>query len=209
AKPGQLLRDASGQLPHVRENWRWTNRQGQEQYSVVPLFTDPDSQVGRLMEFSGTARRVERIAVDDPDIRARFGIDHYYQVSLLTDDSQGNPLTFCVREIPKGMPYGARPHYGEWVQAAGFFFKTWIYTTAAASESKTARQPSPLLIGRELAWRPTVVPKRGHSLNAVLVVVALTLMVLLWWMAWRGRRREQQWLARQIAEKAPIQEKRS
>ncbi|MEN6405639.1 MAG: hypothetical protein ABFC77_04120 [Thermoguttaceae bacterium] len=207
AKPGRLLRDAKRQLPNIRENWRWTNRQGQEQYSVVPLFTDPDSQVGRLMEFSGTARRVERIAVDDPDLRARFGIDHYFQVSLLTDDSQGNPLTFCVREIPQGMPYGAQPHYGEWVQAAGFFFKTWIYTTAATAASKTTRQPSPLLIGRDLAWRPVVVPPRGHSLNAALIIAALAMMGLFWWMAWRGRRREQQWLARQLAEKEPIEEK--
>ena len=81
---------------------------------------------------------VEEILVNDPDIVARFGIDHYYQVSLFTDDSYDKhwnpqPLTFCLRELPEGMPYGNLPRYGETVRMAGFFFKTWSYAVPRCS----------------------------------------------------------------------------
>lgn len=81
AKPDQLLQQADADLPKTRDGWRWTNRENKLLYSVVPLFNEPATQVGRLVALSGTARLVEKIHVEDPNTVARFGFDHYYQVS--------------------------------------------------------------------------------------------------------------------------------
>jgi hypothetical protein len=35
-----------------------------------------------LMTVEGFARRITKVVVDDPDIRARFGIDHYYMIDM-------------------------------------------------------------------------------------------------------------------------------
>ena len=203
AEPGQLLRQAEADLPKTRESWRWTNRQGEQEYSVVPLFNEPASQRGRLVALSGTARRIEEIRVADPDIVARFGIDHYYQISLFTDDAQGNPVTFCVRELPQGMPYGNVPRYGEAVRIAGFFFRTWSYAvpqvadpTQKPGDPKLRRQLSPLLIGRSLSWRPVAKPVASHVSSLIIAGLLLVVMAVIWLLAWQNRQRERKWLAR-------------
>ena len=207
AAPGQLLEAAQERLPDSPDPW--TDRQGEERYAVAPLFNDAAGERGQLVELLGTARRVERIVVSDADIVARFGIDHYYQVSLFTDDSEGNPLTFCLRELPKGMPYGVMPRYGETVRIAGFFFKTWSYavpkmTDPALSpgDPKTHQQYSPLLIGDGLTWYPA--PKASDNALSGVVVGGLffVVMAILWLTAWNNRRRERRWLAQM--ESAPL-----
>jgi len=157
AQPGALWRQARRDVSKVEAARRWTNRQGRMLFSVAPLFNDPQSQVGQLVALEGVARRIEeiRLGPDDRDIVARFGFDRYWQVALFTEDSQGNPLTVCVRQLPEGMPYGDRPHYAEEVRTAGFFFKTWSYAArAAVAQQSSKRQLSPLLIGNTLQWIP-------------------------------------------------------
>ena len=68
AKPGQLLREAEELLDTASDERR---RADDEAFSVVPLFNDVPGQRGRLVVLSGVARRVERIRVEDPDIRRR------------------------------------------------------------------------------------------------------------------------------------------
>ena len=201
AKPDQLMTAAIENLPTLPEDDRWTDRTGEERYLVTPLFNQAAAERGKLVELLGTARRTEKIVVDDADIVARFGIDHYYQVFLFTDDSQGNPLTFCIRELPEGMPYGNQPRYGEAVRIAGFFFKTWSYKvpkmmdpTLSPDDPKTHHQLSPLLIGRSLVWYPAVQPA-SNTLSGVVVGGLFALaMVAIWFVAWRTRRRERKWL---------------
>ena len=203
AKPDQLLEQAEEDLPKTPEGLRWTDRQGQELYSVVPLFNDAAAQRGRLVELSGMARRVEEIFLDDvqdADIIARFGFNHYFQISLFTEDSGVNPLTFCVRELPEGMPFGNLPRYGEMIRVAGFFFKTWRYpvpkqadSSSPSGESKTA-QLSPLLIGQSVSWRPAN-KSTGSSTTSTVVMGVLfaVVMIIVWIAAWRNRLREKRW----------------
>lgn len=212
AAPGELVEEADAALPHVSAKRRWINRAGQEQYSVVPLFNEPASQVGKLVVLSGTARRIEEIHVDDPEIVARYGFDHYYQVSLFTedcyaptasapDDYLGNPVTFDILELPEGMPYGSQPHYGEAVRIAGFFYKTWQYRVqknadmAPTPEAKTRPQLSPLLIGRSLVWNPPVKAADQTTSNVVIISLLVLAMLIVWVAAWRSSRREKRWVA--------------
>ena len=73
---------------------------------IVPLFNEPASQRGSLVTLRGDALRAVEIRVDDPDVVERFGIRRYYEVEIVTDDSQNNPLVCCVAELPEGMPLG-------------------------------------------------------------------------------------------------------
>jgi hypothetical protein len=204
AKPGQLLRQADAALSKIPEGWQWTNREGRLQYSVVPLFNDSATQVGRLVALAGTARLIEKIHVDNPQTVARFGFDHYYQVSLFTDDSQGNPVTFCVRELPKDMPYGNQPHYGEAVRIAGFFFKTWSYPVQRMADPTLTPNPkpndqlSPLLVGRSLVWFPPAKPADTTVSTAIITGLVIVVMSIVWGVAWRSRRRERQWVEHAI-----------
>ncbi len=212
AAPGQLVEEADAALPHVSAKRRWINREGQEQYSVVPLFNEPASQVGKLVVLSGTARRIEKIHVDDPEIVARYGFDHYYMVSLFTEDCYaptasapedylGNPVTFDILELPEGMPYGSQPHYGEAVRIAGFFYKTWQYRVqknadvAPTPGEKTRPQLSPLLIGRSLVWNPPTKAADQTTSNVVIISLLFLAMLIIWVVAWRSSRREKRWVA--------------
>jgi hypothetical protein len=211
AEPGQLLRQAEADLPDIREQWRRTGQDGRAYYSVVPLFNEPAKQRGRLVALSGTARRVELIHVDNPDLVARYGIDHYYMVSLFTDDSYDKkwnpqPLTVCVRQLPEGMPTGASPNYGETVRVAGFFFKSWAYRVERVKDSAgklnpaTQIQYSPLLIARSLVWHPAPKPSESTTTNVVIGVLFIGFMLIIWALAWQNRRQARQWEKQAVGE---------
>jgi len=184
AEPGQLLRRARQEL----------KKEGKTSFSVVPLFNDPAKQRGRLVAFSGTARRVVKVRVQDPDIVERFGIRYYYEIYLYTPDSQGNPLVFCVRELPHGMPTGSDPRYSEQVEVAGFFLQTWSYRPELANEpggNPDARQLAPLLIGREPRWTR---PSRPVATSPLYGLVAgglfIAALAAIWLAVWRSAKKD-------------------
>jgi len=198
AEPGRLLDDARSELAKAGEDGKRVDDEGVEHFSVVPLFNEADAQRGRLMKLSGVARRVLRVPVADPDIIERFGIREYYNVYLFTDDSQDNPVVFCVSQLPPGMPTGDGPDYGEFVEVAGFFFKTWGYrvpTTAFGPDSpgvERRMQLAPLLIGRQPVWVESQGPIENALIGAIaggLFVVTLTCIWLALWAYGRGDKR--------------------
>ena len=143
-----------------------------------------------------------RILVDDPDVVDRLGIDHYYQIALFTEDSQHNPLVFCVRELPAGMPTGAGPQFAESITVAGFFFNTWAYRSrqrANAAGARSAWRLAPLLIGREPIWRP----RRESSRNPLVAAIAGGLFILLlvgvWLALWRWGRGDRRFRDRTLS----------
>jgi len=196
AEPGELLREANRQLA----------RTGEERFSVVPLFNQARQQRGRLVALRGRARRVTKIRVSDPDILARFGIDHYYEIGMFTEDSGGNPITFCVRELPRGMPTGDDPQFGELITVAGFYFKKWVYRVPRPADApipKDSRlvrmQPSPLLIGRKPLWHLPEDP----AANTLAATIAGGLFVLallgIWFALWRNSRSDKRFHDKTIA----------
>jgi hypothetical protein len=199
AEPGDLLRQAGEALAQANKELKWTDRQGNQQFAVAPLFLQPQQQRGRLVVLSGRARRAVRIEVKDPDVLARFGVDHYYEISLFTADSGVNPLVFCVRELPPGMPTGDGPEYAEQLRVAGFFFKLWSYPIVSTDQPGQegrgrgqSRQPAPLLIGRQPVWyprEPSATSPLAGAIAGGLFVLALLAVWLALWRTGRGDRR--------------------
>ncbi len=171
---------------------------------VVPLFNDPASQRGRFLVLQGEALRAIEVRVDDPDIVKRFGIDHYYEIEIVTPDSQNNPLVCCVARIPSAMPLGNEIH--EHVQVAGFFLKSWAFNSRRgdplrnnselsgktdAQREPQERQLAPLLIGPtiEVLTPPRFqAPTQSLQLAGGLLVVLAGFGVAMWYVRRADRR---------------------
>ncbi len=204
--PGELLQAAGREL----------EASGRGEYSVVPLFNEPETQVGRLVYFTGTARQVIRVVVDDADIRARFGIDHYYQLAVVTEESSPHPIYFCVLEVPKGMPQGSGSGFGERVTVAGFFFKKWLYRPSGSYTNSpepdapaVTYQPAPLMLGRDVVWHPRTEPPTDTLAAAIagaLFVVALAgVWLAIWYYGRTDRQFERTTMVRTLAGEGPLQ----
>ncbi len=165
ADPRVLRREAREQLAASEEQWRrevddtgltpverTAARRGLERAAagvsdIVPLFNSPATQRGKLVTVQGEALCAIEIRVDDPDIVQRFGIRRYYEVEMLTDDSQNNPVVCCVAQLPQGMPLGENIHEG--VRVTGFFFKSWGYQPGDTARPEQ-RQLAPLIVAPTL-----------------------------------------------------------
>ncbi|MFW6124517.1 MAG: hypothetical protein ACOC46_00095 [Pirellulales bacterium] len=208
AEPGHLMRLARARLKTASAEAVRTDDQGDRHWSVVPLFNDPEKQHGKLFFLEGTVRRAERIEVHDPDIRARFGIDHYYQLALFPPDSRDrgghrNPVWFCVRDVPEEMPLGAEADYTERVRVAGFFLKTWAYRRGMLPEEEGGGPPmqlAPLLIGREPIYLPPPAPVGMHPMVG-LIAGGLFMAALagIWIAVWRYNRADAAFQKRALA----------
>ena len=179
---------------------RLTQRPPEDDYSVVVLFNQSEQQVGKLVALTGTCRRAMQVRLDpkgDTDIIARFGFDHYYQLEIFTADSQGNPLVFCLRELPAGMPLGPSLH--ETVRIPAVFYKSWAYERPGPAGSPASGSPlAPMLIGRSLVWyRPPQSNMVAGGLAAALFLAVLAgLFIGTWYVNRADRRFHQSTIAR-------------
>lgn len=173
AKPGQLQQWAREELAQT----------GKSSFSVIPLFNHPQTEQGRLVELRGVARRIVPVRIGEPEVRERFGIDEYYQVYLFTEDSQNNPIVFCLRQVPEGLPMGDGPGFGEELSIPGFFYKTWSYPVSeVVSDGKPQRQLAPLLIGNSAVWFPDKPPARlSPTARLIGTTALLAVLGVVWW----------------------------
>lgn len=150
----------------------------------------PDAERGQLFSLTGTARRVVYVRVEDPELIERYGFDHYYEIGLFPNDTDGNPVIFCVRELPPGMPIGEQV----WapVRLAGFFFKNWSYQQQdnpfedepPLPSGMVARRVAPLFIGRAprlIEPEPGLPPWVGLVFSGLFVLFVAAMGVLVWW----------------------------
>lgn len=185
----QMLAAVGRSEPGQLERWAREGRSSGPTDSVVALFNEPLGQQGRLVTLSGEAREITEILVSDSDVRERFGIDRYYVIFLFTDDSQGNPLAFCVRRLPPGLSPGGGPRFNQPVSVTGFFFNSWAYRSRETEAGGRAKwQLAPLLMGREPTWNPQPsVTRRASSPTGWLTIGAFFAAAI--WLAWRLRGR--------------------
>jgi len=76
-EPMYQLLDLAGRAPAGK-----LKTEPRKELDLIPLLTEPEKHQGELMSVEGFARRITKVVVDDPDIRARFGIDHYYMIDM-------------------------------------------------------------------------------------------------------------------------------
>jgi hypothetical protein len=181
---------------------------GQTASSVVPLFNEPDRQFGQLVVLEGTARRAVKIYVgtahgsnggrENPssarDAVERAGIAFYYELDMITADSQNHPIVFCVRRLPPGFPQGE--NITEPVRAVGFFYKVWAYGARSGAQRRagmpgaTSRQweLAPLVIGPGVQWLVTAPPKGRDYAGMIAGVLFALAMAGIWLAVWNERR---------------------
>jgi len=169
----------------------------------IPLsIQSPDQQLGSFVTVDGAVRRIDRVEVNDSEIRTRFGIDHYYTLYVFVplhnqrikwtrhrDDPNPRlfenqfPVTVCLPSLPPGLSAG--PNVNEHVRIHGTYFKTWIYTPQGGGQDLP--QPSPLI----LASSAVLVPAQGRMdgwTNLLLGVVFAALVGVLGIIWWRMNR---------------------
>ena len=171
---------------------------------LVALLQQTEKQHGRLFRVRGTARRVFEIRVDDPEIRQRLGLDHYYQIDLFlpldkqivrsgaADDpdrrvfTNSYPVTVCVLRLPPQLPVSSDCQEEVVIPAA--FWKLWAYQSRFVSEhDRHDVQVSPLFMGLE----PLVLASPQPSDSTARWVVAFVFLGVLggvWWWLWSSSR---------------------
>ena len=173
---------------------------GSEPLDVVPLLAKPAERHGDIVFVKGTARRIIKVLVEDRDIRARYGIDHYYEIDMflplgktsvrMGKDATGEenpvynnafPATLIVRELPPGVTEGE--NLGEPLETAAVFFKVWSYRSNYTEKFKKM-QPAPMFIAqRPESYREL---RPSHWLTDIFVggamaTAILVLIAVLWW----------------------------
>ena len=138
--------------------------------TFVPLVETPTDFNGKLVMLRGTAYRIVKVRITDPEVIEQLGQNDYYQIDMLVNlehkvklvtaaspDSPTaekmiwrHPVTFCALSLPEGMPTGNK--LSEPIRVAGFYFKNWRYETSEMKDGQAAQRTAPMLIGQEPAW---------------------------------------------------------
>lgn len=154
----------------------------------IGLMVAPEKYRAEFIDLAGVCRRITRIEVDDADIQARLGIDHYFEVSIFVpipapivsqrpgDEASRKefaheyPVLVCVSELPEGIQEGDQLHLP--VAATGAFFKLWAYRSPFMSgQEHTRRQISPLLIAESLKEQSQVGEPEVNQFVLVIVLI--------------------------------------
>ena len=192
-------REAFYQLMHSMARIR--QERLREQATPTDDFADiirhPRDYHGQMLTFQGVARRCAKIIVSDSDIRARFGIEHYYEIYLIIDlerkivykdDGTGKsvefqtfPIAICERELPPGMPEG--DDINEAVSISGVFFKLWEYDSRKMTAfNVNQEQPCPMLftLRPDLLEPPSASPYIGITVGGMFIVALLGVWISVW-----------------------------
>jgi hypothetical protein len=178
-------------------------------FDLPTLLSQPETRQFQLRTFRGVVRRVQKILVEEEDLRLRFGIDHYYQLDVFVDLGdqelrivQGRDASkaalfrnrylvpCCVLRLPPGLP--EREDLSQQVDIAGFFFKLWAFKSDYVQAIDTSqRQLGPLFI----ATTPRLVeppPIYDPFWGWVTGVTILCVLVGVFFAVWRTSRKDRE-----------------
>lgn len=167
---------------------------------VVPLLARPAERHGEIVRVKGTARRIIKVLVEDTDIRARYGIDHYYEIDMflplgkatvrMGKDATGEenpvynnafPATLIVRELPPGVTEGE--NLGLPLETAAVFFKVWSYRSNYTDKFKKL-QPAPMFIAQRPESYDEIRPSNWLTdifVGGAMGTAVLVLVLVFWW----------------------------
>ena len=134
--------------------------------SFIELFGQPRSFRGRLVRFSGTVHRLQRVDAPPND----YGISGYWQAWLEPDGGPASPIVVYFLRLPAGMPHGLRIR--EPVDVVGYFFKRWAY------EATDAVRTAPLVMALEPHWKPIRPAQGGGTVTGSYALVAMAGLVV-------------------------------
>jgi hypothetical protein len=192
-------------------------------FDLAQLLGDPKSQHGSLIMVEGSARRIQKIDIAGTYMGKRFGIDHYYEVSVFIplerpvklSQGAGEPIEYKknfpviidVLRLPEGLSEGES--LNERIRIPCAYFKLWAYNSQYVTSQDGQRlQLSPLLLGIE----PEIV-ETDTSINPYVAAVALGLFVLalggLWIGLWRTSRKDDEFERKQVERQFEVEKGRS
>jgi hypothetical protein len=152
--------------------------------SFAELYGQPRSFRGRLVRFSGTVHRLQKVEAPPNN----YAIEGYWQAWVEPDDGPASPIVVYFLRLPEGMPHGLKVR--EPVEVIGYFFKRWAY--AATDTIRTA----PLVMAIEPIWKPHKPPAPGGTAASSIALWTIAALVSITLIAMRlanagGRRREE------------------
>ncbi len=171
--------------------------------TFVPLVETPTDFNGKLVMLRGTAYRIVKVRITDPEIIEQLGQNDYYQIDMMVNlehkvklvtvaspDSPAaekiiwrHPATFCALSLPEGMPTGNK--LSEPIRVAGFYFKNWRYETSEMKDGQAARRTAPMLIGQEPVWDTRKVSGlssyAGMIAGGLFIVALIGIWAGVWW----------------------------
>jgi hypothetical protein len=162
---------------------------------IADCLRSPNAQPGKFVSVAGSSRRIDRIAVENAEMRQRFGIDHYYEIYVFVplgeqrikwgrNANDANPrifenkfpVTVCVRELPPGLK--AAPKLRENIQLQGSILKIWSYKPQGPGNDLP--QPSPMVIANSVQIMESPKPVDSIFTNVVLGIMLLGLIGIFW-----------------------------
>jgi len=133
--------------------------------SFIELFGQPRSFRGRLVRFTGTVHRLQKVEAPPND----YDITGYWQAWIEPDGGPTSPIVVYFLRLPAGMPSGLRVR--EPVEVVGYFFKRWAY------EATDTVRRAPLVMALEPAWKPLRPAPAGGTATGGYALLAMTGLV--------------------------------
>ncbi|MFO0904577.1 MAG: hypothetical protein U0939_16350 [Pirellulales bacterium] len=116
-------------------------------FDLAPVLQKPADHHGQLYHLMGRARRVTKVVLNEPELKDRFGIDHYYQIDVMVplgdravriardkQDPSGPlidstfPVVCCVLELPERLRNVTdREDLNEDMVLDAFHLRLWSY----------------------------------------------------------------------------------
>jgi hypothetical protein len=154
--------------------------------NFVDLFKNEKLYHGKLVTFHGHIRNLLSYSADKND----FGVTELHEAWIYTEDSRPNPAVIVCTSIPDGMQDAFnKSRVLDQVTVTGYFFKMFAFEDRDP-DNKT--RVAPMLIAQRLEWRPMdtepITPQlKGTGLYAGICALAVSAVVLVWWISRRDR----------------------
>lgn len=202
-------------------------------FSLPKAIQTPSALQGQFFTVRGKARRITRVLIgeDEPDIRERFGIDHYYMIdffiplgdlSLQLRDKEGEtaspiyqngfPAIACVRSLPPALAdvnkrlaerQSGEELLNEQIELTGVFFRLWSFRSEyVESFDPDRKQISPMFLAATVSMPPRPAFKSPY-LGVGVSVVFIVVLAGVWFAVWKAGQSDRQFEQKTLRRRIP------